>query len=111
MAKILEGLSLSELEEIFFASGTVYQAGDLHRSNASLMMKTKWRAGERDPLLAPEAVTAIETAIARDDAANNMRRSLGAAIAQAFGADAPTKGEAPRVSVFVPGNGKPVPPA
>lgn len=110
MTKILEGLSLSELEEIFFASGTVWMTGSLHRNGASAMMKVKWRAGERDSKLAPEAAASIESAIAQDDANDNLRKGLASVIAQAFGADAPAP-PAPSVSVFVPGNGKPVPPS
>lgn len=109
MTKILEGLSLSELEEIFFASGTIWLTGALHRNNASAMLKARWRAGERDPQLAPEAITSIEEGIARDDAATNMWKGLASAIAQAFGADAGAPGQPEGVvSVFVP-NSKPVP--
>lgn len=111
MAKILEALSLSELEEIFFASGTIWMTGNLHRTNASAMMKARWRAGERDPQLAPEAITSIEESIARDDAMNNLRSGVAAAMEKLFAVgDAPAQAPV-GVTVFVPGNGKPVPPA
>jgi hypothetical protein len=43
MAKIMEGLSLSELEQIFFASTVLWMTGNLHRYNSSIALTTPLR--------------------------------------------------------------------
>ena len=112
--KIMAALSLAELEEIFFAATTVWMTGNLHRMNASAMLKSRWRAGERDPNLSPEAIQSIEAGIARDTATTNMRDAIANAIAQTLDGKILEQAAAPKrpnVTVFVPGSGKPVPPS
>lgn len=115
MAVVMAGLSLAELEEIFFASTVLWMTGNLHRGGASGILKARWRNGERDPLLGPEAIASLEDAIARDDVNSKLRKDVAAAIAQAFDAGViesiPTPPKAPSITVLVPGSGKPVPPS
>jgi hypothetical protein len=107
MQAIMESLSLFELEQIHFAAGVLWLTGNVHRNNSAAVIEARWRAGERDPELSPEAVESIEAAVRQGDFANNLRKGITDALTQVF----EKKGSAPGVTVFVPGNGKPVPPA
>jgi hypothetical protein len=81
--------------------------GQLHGNESSRAIRAKWRAGERDADLLPDAIASIEQAVAQEDFNKRLQKGIQDALTQVF----EKQGSAPGVTVFVPGNGKPVPPA
>ncbi|MFL5481116.1 MAG: hypothetical protein ACJ8AK_02915 [Gemmatimonadaceae bacterium] len=104
---VMDRLALHELEEIRFAAAVLSLTGDLHGNATTRVIKRRWRDGEGDEQLTTEAVASVEQSIAQEDFNTALQKQIARAVAGVLS----NKEPAPAVTVFVPGNGKPVPPA